>query len=133
MDNTQIFFTAADKDIVNYKTLQDAGYHIANNTTENTGSSDMYVLTEAIFRQTTTNQANFTKILAVFEKSCKKSSIPRNGTRNGRHLSYCSSKSLSDNTSYTGDTCKNKKDGHVDKATWTNKMGGSDKDHGKQE
>ena len=89
MDNTQKFFTAADKDIANYKTLQDAGYHIANNTTENTGSSDLAVLTEAIFLQTTTNQAKFTKILTVFEKSCKKSSIPRNGTRNGRYLSYC--------------------------------------------
>ena len=118
---------------VNYKTLQDAGYHNANNTTENTGSSDMSVLTEAIFLQTITNQTNFTKILAVFERSCKKSSIPRNGTRNGRHLSYCWSHGLSDNTSYTGATCKNKKDGHVDEATWKNKMGGSDNDYSKQE
>ena len=67
----KIHFTTADKDRVNYKTLQDAGYHNANNTTENTRRSDMSALTEAICLQTTTNQANFTKMLVVLEKNGK--------------------------------------------------------------
>ena len=129
----KIHFTAADKDRVNYKTLQDAGYHNANNATENTGTSDMAALTEAICLQTTTNQANFTKMLAVLEKNGNKSSVPRNGARDGRQLSYCWTHGRSDNTAHTGSTCNNKKDGHVDEATWKNKMGDSDNDYSKQE
>ena len=93
----------------------------------------MSALTEAICLQTTTNQANFTKMLAVLEKNGNNPSIPRNSVRNSRPLSYCWSHGLSDNTSHIGATYKNKKDGYVDEATWTNKMGGNDKDYGNQE
>ena len=44
----KIHFTAADKDRVNYKTLQDGGYHTANNTTMDTGISNISALTETI-------------------------------------------------------------------------------------
>ena len=39
-----IHFTAADKDRVNHKTLQDAGYHTANNATTDTGISNISTL-----------------------------------------------------------------------------------------
>ena len=71
-------------------------------------------------------------MLAILEKNGKKSSIPRNGARNSRQLSYYWSHGLSDNTAHTSATCNNKKDGHVDEATWTNKMDGGHKDYGKQ-
>ena len=129
----KIHFTAADKDRVNHKTLQDAGYHTANAATTDTGISNISALTEAICLQTSTNQANFTKMLAILEKNGNKSSVPRNGARNGRQLSYCWTRGRSDNTAHTGSTCNNKKDGHVDEATWANKMGGSDKNYSKQE
>ena len=76
-------FTAANKDRVNNKTLQDTGYHNANNATTDTntvatrgttnskptgtGSSTISALTEAISLHTTTNQANFTKMLKILK------------------------------------------------------------------
>ena len=96
-------FTADEKNRVNNKTLQDDGYHNINNTTtdtntittigttdsEATGTSKISTLTEAISLQITTNQANFTKMLEILEKSDNKFSTSRTGPRNGRRLSYC--------------------------------------------
>ena len=54
---------------------------------------------------------------------------PKNRSHTGNWtLSYCWTHGLSDNLADSGDTCKNKIEGHVDIVTWKNKMGGSDKD-----
>ena len=142
-------FTAADKDRVNNKTLQDAGYHNVNNATidtttvatsgttnsetTSTSTSTISTLTEAISLHTTTSQANFTKMLEILEKSATKISTLRTGPRNGRPLSHCWTHGCSDNTSHTGATCTNKKEGHIEEATWENKMGGSEKYYSKKE
>ena len=56
----------------------------------------------------------------------------RNQTGN-RTLSYCWTHGRSDNLAHTGETCNNKATGHVETATWRNKMGGSDKGYSKKE
>ena len=48
-------------------------------------------------------------------------------------LSYCWTHGFSNNLAHTGETCNNKGKGHVDTATWKNKIGGSDKDYSKKE
>ena len=128
-------FTAVDIDRVNNKTLQDTSYHNTNDATadtntvttfettdsEDTGISTISALTEAISLQTTANQANFTKMLEILEKSGNKFSTSRTGPRNGRQLSYCWTHSRSDNTAHIGATCMIKKDDHLDEVTWSNK------------
>ena len=113
---------AADKDRVNNKTLQEAGYHNANNFTTDTvtianlgTTNSSSTLTESISLQTTTNQANFTKILEILEKNGNRTHNPRNGPHNGRQLSYCWSHGRRDNTAHTGASCKNTKEGHIAK------------------
>ena len=120
-------FTAADKDSVNNKTLQDTGCHNANNATtdtntvttigtsdsEATGTSTISALTEAISLHTTKNQANFTNILEILEKSGNKISTSRTSPRNGRQLSYCYTHGRGDNIAHIGATYMNKKDGHL--------------------
>ena len=145
--NFKTHFTAVDKDRVNNKILQDTGYHNTNDATtdtntvttfgttdsEDTGISIISALTEAISLQTTTNQANFTKMFEILEKSGNKISTSRIGPRNSRQLFYCWTHSRSDNTAHTGATCMIKKNNHIDEATWSNKMGGSEKDYNKKE
>ena len=72
-------------------------------------------------------------MLEILEKSATKISTLRTGPRNGRPLSHCWTHGCSDNTSHTGATCTNKKEGHIEEATWENKMGGSEKYYSKKE
>ena len=57
---------------------------------------------------------------------------PRNRNLTGnRTLSYCWTHEDTDNLAHTRETCKNKREVHVNAATWKNKMGGSDQDYSK--
>ena len=72
-------------------------------------------------------------MLEILEKSGNKFSTSRIGPRNGRRISYCWTRGRSDNIAHICDTYMNKKDGHIDEATWSNNMGGSEKDYSKKE
>ena len=48
-------------------------------------------------------------------------------------MTYCWTHGRSNNLAHTGETCRNKADGHIDTATWRNKQGGSEKDYSKKE
>ena len=95
----------------------------------------MSSLCQAISAQTATNQANFTKMMELLQLQ-KGGNGGNSGARNqtaNRTLSYCWTHGRSDNLAHTGETCNNKATGHVETATWRNKMGGSDKDYSKKE
>ena len=139
----KIHFAAADKDRSNNKTMEDAGFHNANNATdeplngENSASAttEMSALCQAISAQTATNQENFTKMMELLQVK-KGGNGGNSGARNqtaNRTLSYCWTHGRSDNLAHTGETCNNKATGHVETATWKNKVGGSDKDYSKKE
>ena len=130
-----MYLTTVDKDRSNSKTLEDAGFHNANNATgddieplkgENSVSAttEMSALCQAISAQTATNQANFTKMIELLQMQRGGNggnSRARNQAGN-RTLSYCWTHGLSDNLAHTGETCNNKGKGYVDTATWKNKM-----------
>ena len=63
-------FTAADKDRLSNKTLEDDGFHIANGVTGTDTASavtEFSALTEAITAQTAKNQDNFNKMMELFK------------------------------------------------------------------
>ena len=134
----KLHFIAVDKDRLSNKTLEDAGFHNANGVTGTDTVSvvtEFSALTEAITAQTAKNQDNFNKMMELF-KASKNGNTKNNRSDSGSgttKMSYCWTHGRSDNLAHTGETCRNKADGHIDTATWKNKQGGSEKDYSKKE
>ena len=73
-----MYFTAAGKDRSNNNTLEDAGFHNANNATGDdteplkggnfvSATTEMSALCQAISAQTTKNQENFTEMMELLQ------------------------------------------------------------------
>ena len=124
----KINFTATDKDWLNDKTLEDAGFHHTNGVTgTNTSSAvtEFSALTKAIAAQTASNQDNFNKTMELF-KAIKNGNARNNRSENNK-MSYCWTHERSDNLTHINETCRNKMENHTDTDTWRNKQRGSKK------
>ena len=118
----KLHFTAADKNRLSNKTLEDAGFHNTNGVTgTNTASAvtEFSALTEAITAQTAKNQDNFNKMMKLFKAS--KNGNTRNNWSDSRsrntQMLYCWTHGLSDNLAHKSETCRNKAEGHIDTTT----------------